>query len=139
MTPNILVVDDSLTIRAMIIKALRLSVPNLGEVTEADNGISALARLTEKEIHVVLTDINMPRMNGLQLIEKMKSLPHLANIPIVVISTDGSQERLKELEAKGVRGYLHKPFRPEELKKVLSKLWETSDEHQPVGTDECDF
>lgn len=139
MSVNILVVDDSVTIRSMIIKALRLSVPDLDHVGEAENGISALARLVERNYHAVLTDINMPRMNGVQLIEKMKSTPRLADIPVVVISTDGSQDRLQDLEAKGIRGYLRKPFRPEQLREVLSEILETNDEQQPVGTDTCSF
>ncbi len=138
MSIDILVVDDSVTIRSMIIKALRLSVPELGQVFEAENGISALARLTEKEVDAVLTDINMPRMDGLQLIGKMKNIPKLANIPIIVISTDGSQERIHELENRGISGYLHKPFRPEQLREVLSKVLEISYDSQtsdPGGSD----
>jgi two-component system chemotaxis response regulator CheY len=139
MSIDILVVDDSVTIRSMIIKALRLSVPELGEVYEAENGISALARLSEKEVDAVLTDINMPRMDGLQLIGKMKNIPKLAQIPVIVISTDGSQERLKDLENQGISGYLHKPFRPEELREVLSKIMEISYDSQTSDAGGSDF
>jgi two-component system chemotaxis response regulator CheY len=139
MSINILVVDDSVTIRTMIAKALRMSLPDLGEIYEADNGISALARLVEKDIDAVLTDINMPRMDGIQLIGKIKSMPNLSGIPIVVISTDGSSERLKNLEGQGICGYLHKPFRPEQLKQILSHVLELKYDHQTSGSDQCDF
>ncbi len=139
MSINVLVVDDSVTIRTMIAKALRLSVSDLGEIFEADNGIAAIARLVEKQVDVILTDINMPRMDGIQFIGKIKSMPQLASIPVIVISTDGSSERLKALEDKGIAGYLHKPFRPEQLKQLLSTILESNYEHQASGPDQCDF
>ena len=139
MSIDILVVDDSMTIRAMIRKALQLSISNLGKVVEADNGITALARLAENEVDAVLTDINMPRMDGVQLIGRMKSVEKLAKIPIIVISTDDSQERLKYLEGQGISGYLHKPFRPEQLREVLSKILEVTYDEQAVGSDGSDF
>lgn len=139
MSIDILIVDDSITIRAMIKKALQLSIPDLGQVYEAENGILALARLAEKEVGLIMTDLNMPRMDGLQLIEKIKRQPKLANIPIIVISTDGSTERLSELEQQGIRGYLRKPFRPEQLKQVLSEILEPTYDHQTNNTDGGDF
>jgi two-component system chemotaxis response regulator CheY len=139
MSIDVLIVDDSLTIRAMIKKALQLSLPDLGQVYEAENGILALARLAEKEVGLIMTDLNMPRMNGLQLIEKIKRQPKYANIPVIVISTDGSSERISELEQQGIRGYLRKPFRPEQLKQVLSEVLEMSYDHQTNNTNDCDF
>ncbi|MFA5864564.1 MAG: response regulator [Phycisphaerae bacterium] len=139
MSINVLIVDDSMTIRAMIKKALSLSIPELGEVHEAENGIMALARLTQTSMDLVLTDINMPRMDGVQLIAKMKQIPKLAGIPVVVISTDGSTERIRDLETLGIRGYLHKPFRPEQLKEVLSHILEISHDDQVVQSGNCDF
>jgi two-component system chemotaxis response regulator CheY len=139
MSIDILIVDDSITIRAMIKKALQLSLPDLGQVYEAENGILALARLAEKEVGLIMTDLNMPRMDGLQLIEKIKRQPKFANIPIIVISTDGSTERLSELEQQGIRGYLRKPFRPEQLKQVLSEILEPTYDNQTNNTDGGDF
>ena len=101
MSIDILIVDDSITIRAMTKKALALSISDLGQVYEAENGILALARLAEKKVDLIITDLNMPRMDGLQLIEKIKRQPNLADIPIIVVSTDGSTERLSELEHQG--------------------------------------
>jgi two-component system chemotaxis response regulator CheY len=139
MSINVLIVDDSVTIRAMIKKALQICLPDLGEISEAENGISALARLTEKNFDVILTDINMPRMDGARLIEKLYSQPKFANIPVIVISTDGSRERITALGQNGVRGYLHKPFRPEQLKDLLSEILEIPNDTQPINTGGCDF
>ncbi len=136
---EILIVDDSMTIRAMIKKALELSVSSPSQVYEADNGITALARLAEKKIDLILTDINMPRMDGLQLIEKLRSSEKFSHIPIVVITTDSSRDRIEELQQQGISGYLHKPFRPEQLKQILTKIEEPSDECQPSHTGQCDF
>ena len=136
---DILIVDDSMTIRAMIKKSLRLCLPNVGEIIEAENGISALARLAEKQVDLILTDINMPRMDGAQLIEKIKHQPKFADIPIIVISTDGSTERIKEIGQHHVQGYLHKPFRPEQLKEILVKLLEIHDESAAENFAGCDF
>lgn len=139
MSIDILIVDDSITIRAMIKKALQLTLPDLGQVYEAENGILALARLAEKPVGLIMTDLNMPRMDGLQLIERIKRQPKLANIPIIVISTDGSTERLSELEQQGIKGYLRKPFRPEQLKQVLSEILELTYDHQTNDTSGSDF
>jgi two-component system chemotaxis response regulator CheY len=139
MAIDILIVDDSVTIRAMIKKALQLCLPDLGNVMEAENGISALARLAEKRVDLILTDINMPRMDGAQLIEKIKRMPKLADIPIIVVSTDGSQERIEELEQHNVQGYLHKPFRPEQLKELLSRILETANDRTTENSVGCDF
>jgi two-component system, chemotaxis family, chemotaxis protein CheY len=139
MSINVLVVDDSMTIRMMVIKALRLSIGDLGQVYEAQDGIDALSKLSEHVVDVILTDINMPKMDGVQFIAKIKTMENVANIPVVVLSTDGGQERLKDLEQLGIRGYLRKPFRPEELKLVLSKILEISYDCQTSGSVGGDF
>ncbi len=139
MSVKILIVDDSATIRMMIKKAVGLSVPDLEDVIEASDGISALAQLADHEVDIMLVDINMPRMNGMQLIARLKDSPRFADIPVVVISTEGSQERIQELEKYGVAGYIRKPFRPEQLKEVLSQILEISHECQTSLADGCDF
>jgi two-component system chemotaxis response regulator CheY len=139
MSINVLIVDDSATIRSMIRKVVELSIVEGVEVVEAENGISALARLTDHHIDVILTDINMPRMNGSQLIAKIKSSPKMSHIPVIVVSTDGSAERMQELEKQGILGYLRKPFRPEQLRELLSNIVEVNHDSQPVGTGGSDF
>lgn len=123
MAYNILLVDDSKTTRAVQKKILGLADVPLGEVFEAENGLEALELLAENWIDLVLTDLNMPEMGGAELIERMKKDSTMATIPVVVISTEGSEQRIEELMVKGIRSYLRKPFTPEDLKIVIDKIF----------------
>lgn len=122
MGQNVLIVDDSAVIRQMVRKTMDMAGLDVGEVYEAGNGIEALAALYEHSVAVMLVDINMPTMNGIQLLARMKENERLRHIPIVIASTEGSKERIKELERMGICGYLRKPFQPEQLRDVLSSL-----------------
>ncbi len=140
MSVNVLIVDDSVTIRLMIKKVLMISLGDeLGDVYEASDGISALSRIADNDISVMMVDLNMPRMNGMQLISRLKSNPKYSDIPIVVISTEGSEERIRELEELGIAGYIRKPFRPEQIRKVLSNILEICNECPTSSSDGCDF
>ncbi len=140
MSVNVLIVDDSVTIRLMIKKVLSISLGDvLGNVYEASDGISALSKIADNDITLMMVDLNMPRMNGMQLISRLKSNPKYSDIPIVVISTEGSEERIKELEELGISGYIRKPFRPEQIREILADILETCYEGQVVGDDGCDF
>lgn len=119
---NILVVDDSKTIRAILSKTLRLTGISIGEIFEAGNGQEALECLHGRWIDLVLTDLNMPVMTGTELIEAMVADDLLKNVPVVVISTDGSSTRIEELKAKGVREYIQKPFTPEAVGAIIETL-----------------
>lgn len=122
MSLNVMIVDDSATVRSIVKKAMRLAELPLNTVIEAANGVEALHELREQWIDLVLTDINMPEMNGLELIEAMKGDPLLASIPIVVISTEGSATRIEETKAAGVNAYLRKPFHPEQIKELVEDI-----------------
>lgn len=122
MSLNILIVDDSATVRSVVRKALRLAELPLNNVVEAANGAEALRMLREQWIDLVLTDINMPEMNGLELIDAMKKDSLLASIPIVVISTEGSATRIEETKQAGVNAYLRKPFHPEQIKEIVEEV-----------------
>jgi two-component system, chemotaxis family, chemotaxis protein CheY len=122
MPHDILVVDDSATIRAMIRKALSIIGLDVGEIYEAANGMEALAQLADHPVAVVLADINMPVMNGLQLVDVMRRNKALKTTPVVIVSTEGSQQRLDELSAHGIAGYIRKPFRPEQLSEILKPI-----------------
>lgn len=135
---NVLIVDDSSTIRAVIKKALGLCIPHLEQVHEAGDGLAALAVLADHKVDVMLIDINMPRMNGLQLAKKVRQDPNIADLPIVVVSTEGSDERLGELKEYNIAGYIRKPFRPEQLREVLQNVLELDNDsrvEQSVGYD----
>jgi two-component system chemotaxis response regulator CheY len=122
MALNVLVVDDSETVRSIILKTLKLSGLELNEPLQAANGREALQVLQENWIDLVLTDINMPDMGGVELIEFMKTDDVLKTIPVVVVSTEGSATRIEELKEKGVRAYVRKPFTPERIREVLDDV-----------------
>jgi two-component system, chemotaxis family, chemotaxis protein CheY len=119
MAYTILVVDDSDTIRAMVQRTLKLTGLPIDKLLEASNGAEALDLLKESWIDIVFTDIHMPRMNGLQLVDAMNQDPVLREIPIVVVSTEGSATRIEELQRKGIKGYLRKPFTPESIRDII--------------------
>lgn len=124
MAYNVLIVDDSVLIRSIVAKTLNLAGIDVGRHHYAANGKDALDRLEKHWIDIVFADINMPVMDGIQLIDAMRARDYLTDIPVVVISTEQSEERIQELWAKGVRDYLKKPFTPEQFKEVVAKYLE---------------
>ncbi len=119
---RILIVDDSEIIRSVVKKAIGMSGLDVGETHEAANGIEALEKLRAEGIDIVLTDINMPEMNGLELIKEMSTDAVLSKIPVVIVSTERSKTRIDELMAMGVKAYLKKPFRPEAFRDIIGAL-----------------
>jgi len=103
----------------MIKRTLAISGLDVGEVYEAANGIEALAQMDQHPISVVLLDINMPVMNGIKLLQRMRDDHRLRGLPVIIASTEGSEPRIAELLRAGARGYVRKPFRPEQLREVL--------------------
>ncbi len=124
MAYNILIVDDSAIIRTALKKTLTISGIELGEVYEAENGKQALEQMENCWIDLVLADINMPVMNGMQMVDEMVSKKILNSIPVVIISTERSRTKIQELKNKGVSAYLNKPFTPENVKAVVDELLE---------------
>jgi two-component system chemotaxis response regulator CheY len=119
---NILVVDDSMTARMFIAKALELSAVETGNIIHAENGKQALDVLHKEWIDIVFADINMPEMNGVEMVKRMNEDGLMKTIPVVVVSTERSETRIEELKAAGVRVYLKKPFTPENLKRVVETV-----------------
>lgn len=119
---TILIVDDSAVVRAAISKSLGLSDAPISEIYKAADGKQALDLLKETKIDIVLTDINMPVMDGVTLVKNMREDETLSKIPIVVVSTEGSAERRDELTEMGVRGFIRKPFTPESLSDMVRSV-----------------
>jgi two-component system chemotaxis response regulator CheY len=138
MSNDVLIVDDSGVIRQMVKKTLKLAGLDVGEAFEAGNGIEALARLDDHDVAVMLVDINMPTMNGIQLLKRIKGNDRLSHIPIVIVSTEGSEERIRELKHLGVFGYIRKPFQPEQLRDVLTPLLGVRDDGTAENSDSDD-
>ena len=122
MAYNILVVDDSTTVRAVLAKTLELAHIPVNQLYQAANGRQALGILQETWIDLVLTDINMPVMDGMELVKEMAGDGLLRQVPVVVISTEGSEVRIAELKQQGIQGYIRKPFTPEQVKEVVEHV-----------------
>jgi len=119
---NVLIVDDSKVVRFVIKKSLDIAGVPTSTVFEAANGREGLEILNKEWIDLVFVDINMPVMTGLEMIDIMNRDGILSSIPVVIISTEGSETRIDNLKSKGVRAYIRKPFKPEVLKKVVDEV-----------------
>ena len=119
---NILLVDDSNVVKAVLMKILAGSSLTINQVFDAANGVEALKTLNANEIDLMITDINMPVMDGFELIERMHLDNMLKNIPVIVISTEGSLTRVSFLEEMGIRGYVRKPFVAEDILSVINEV-----------------
>ncbi|OPL15973.1 MAG: two-component system response regulator [delta proteobacterium MLS_D] len=122
MSFNVLIVDDSFSMRAVIKKVVTMSGFEVDRCFEASDGTEALSVMAGQWVDLVITDINMPRMNGIELLAKMKEDDLLRMIPVAVVSTEGNEERVREAFSFGARGYLKKPFLPEECRTVLCEI-----------------
>jgi two-component system chemotaxis response regulator CheY len=120
---NCLIVDDSSMMRRMVRRTMELADVPIGEVHEAGNGREALDLLAAHPVDVLFTDINMPVMNGAELLRELRQHPDSVGATIV-ISTDGSEARKAEATSLHVDWYLEKPLRPEVMRDVLSKVAE---------------
>jgi two-component system chemotaxis response regulator CheY len=119
---NVLVVDDSPVLRGAIVKVAKLAGVPEERIFTAGNGKEALAVLDTVWVDLVLLDINMPVMDGEEFAREVRRNPTLADLKIVIVSTEANEERLKRLRELGVVETLRKPFQPEDLCHLISKL-----------------
>jgi two-component system, chemotaxis family, chemotaxis protein CheY len=119
---SVLIVDDSPVMRSFIKRVLAASGFEVGECREAGNGEEALRQLSAQRVDIILTDINMPGMNGEELLRRLCADGVLKTIPAVVISTDATNQRMVRMIELGARGYLSKPFTPETLREELERV-----------------
>ena len=129
MALNILVVDDSAVMRSVIVKTLRMCGLPIGEVHEAANGQEGLAAVDQHWIDLVLVDINMPVMNGEEMVRHLRARPDARELPIIVVSTEGSQTRIERLQHQGAH-FIHKPFSPEVVREVVQQVTGVTHEAQ---------
>jgi two-component system, chemotaxis family, chemotaxis protein CheY len=127
MALNVLVVDDSAVMRSMIIRVLKLSGVPLGDIHQAANGAEALKLLDQHWVDLALVDINMPVMNGEEMINRVRANPETAALPIVVVSTESSEARIELLQKLGTQ-FVHKPFTAEDLRSKITQLTGISDD-----------
>jgi two-component system chemotaxis response regulator CheY len=116
---NLLIVDDSNSMRTVVKKIVGLTGLEVNQVLEADNGRKALDVLGGSWVDLVILDINMPEMNGLELLQRMNEEPLMKNIPVVMMTTEASEAHMQSAFELGAKGFIRKPFVPEELRKTL--------------------
>ena len=123
MPVDVLIVDDSAAIRKILQRVLRQTDIPIGEVLEAGDGVEALKTLNERHVNLILSDINMPNMDGLQLLAQLKQSDKWKSVPIVMVTTEGGQGKVIEAVQLGAAGYVRKPFTAEQIKEKLTGLF----------------
>lgn len=118
---NVLLIDDSAVMRSMILKSLEMSGVRLGEVYHAANGAEGLGILQQHWIDLVMLDISMPVMRGDEMLETMRAEPALAELPVLVVSSERATERVARMQELGAV-HLPKPFLPEQLRDIVLEL-----------------
>lgn len=126
MALNVLIVDDSPAMRNFVGRVLVLSGVELVKRYDASDGNEALKIMRSNSIDVVLTDINMPGMNGEEFVRNLHEDSALNAVPVIVISTDGTEGRVQRMRDLGAKGYLEKPFRPEVLRAEILRVLEVT-------------
>ena len=122
MPMQLLIVDDSPAMRAFIRRVVKLSGIEVDRFFEASNGADGLEQLAAHPVDAVLTDINMPVMDGEQFVRSMRLIAQFRSTPVIVISTDATANRIQSMQALGAVGYLQKPFGPEQLRNELDRV-----------------
>lgn len=139
MAYNVLIVDDSATMRALIRKILIMSGFPVGQYYEGANGREALGVLDREWVDVILTDLNMPEMDGKAFLENIRQHEEWKDLPVVLITTEARPEIIDQYTQLGYQGYIKKPFRPETIKQVLSDIMGESDATAIDDSEGCDF
>ena len=121
---NVLIVDDSAAIRKILQRVLGQANVPISQVFEAGDGQQALGVLKENKIGLILSDIKMPNMDGLQFLSQVRLVEEWKTIPFVMITTEGSHARVMEAVQLGASGYVRKPFTPDQIKEKLAGLIE---------------
>lgn len=122
MRGTLMIVDDSAMMRKIVLRALTLGGLEFEKVLEAGDGSEALNLLKVNPVELILCDINMPVMNGLELLRSMREQNVAPGIPVVMVTTESSIEHVKEAVALGASGYIRKPFTPDQVKQKVSAL-----------------
>ncbi|XLM21440.1 response regulator [Chromobacterium piscinae] len=119
MSKTILIVDDSTTLRQVV----RMTLVGAGyEVLEAGNGKEALDILDGRKIHLIISDVNMPVLDGIELLKNIKQLPHYKFTPVIMLTTESSEDKKREGKEAGAKAWVVKPFQPPALLTAVSKL-----------------
>lgn len=121
MGKNVLIVDDSATMRKIIMRGIRQAGIEVADFKEAGDGVEGMKAVEAGTFDLILSDVNMPNMNGLDFVKAVKAKLGTPP-PIVMITTEGSEEVVREALSRGAKGYLKKPFTPEKIQEVIGPL-----------------
>ncbi|MBZ5573070.1 MAG: response regulator [Acidobacteriia bacterium] len=119
-----LIVDDSSVMRKIVERSIRQAGIDLAEVREAANGAEGLGALKEGSVDLILCDINMPVMDGIEFLRQLQGVGNAKGVPVVMITTEGSESHVVQALSMGARGYIRKPFTPEQVKEHVVPLLE---------------
>jgi two-component system chemotaxis response regulator CheY len=122
MALDVLIVDDSAAIRKILHRVLVQADVPLGRVVEAGDGLEALDALKSHKVGLILSDINMPNMDGLQLLSAVKAHDELKKVPVIMVTTEGGSSKVMEAVNLGAAGYVRKPFTAEQIKEKLAGI-----------------
>jgi len=122
MAYRVMIVDDSPSMRAFVRRVMDLSGFEVDTCLNAGNGAQGLALLQQAAVDIILTDINMPEMNGEEFLRRLEEHDRYRSIPVVVISTDATENRMQRMMQLGAKGYISKPFSPEALREELERV-----------------
>jgi two-component system, chemotaxis family, chemotaxis protein CheY len=111
-----LIVDDSSVMRKIVARSLRRAGISVSQVVEAGNGVEALGALRDNKVDLILCDINMPVMDGLEFVKQLATVENAQGVPVVMITTEGSEAHVVQALSAGARGYIRKPFTPDQVK-----------------------
>jgi two-component system chemotaxis response regulator CheY len=120
-----LIVDDSSVMRKIVERSLRQAGIELSEVVEAANGVEALAALGRTKVDLILSDINMPIMDGLEFVRRLQGVAEAKHIPVVMITTEGSESNVMQALSLGAKGYIRKPFTSDQVKEYVLPVLES--------------
>lgn len=125
-----LIVDDSSVMRKIVERSLRQAGIELAKVFEAGNGAEALVVLAENRIDLILCDINMPVMDGLEFVKQLSGVKNAKGVPVIMITTEGSESHVVQALSYGARGYIRKPFTPEQVREQVLPVLVVHENHQ---------
>jgi two-component system chemotaxis response regulator CheY len=119
MAKNILIVDDSASVR----QVLNITLKGAGyDVIEATDGKDGLSKLTGQKVHLIISDVNMPNMDGISFVTAVKQLPNYKFTPVIMLTTESQEERKRQGQAAGAKAWMVKPFKPDQMLAAIEKL-----------------
>ena len=121
---EILVVDDSMVMRSMIKKTINLCGLDIGTIYEAGNGKEGLDMVEKQDVDLLFIDVNMPVMDGMEMLDQLRSRPETADLPILIVSTESHEGRIEKINQQNA-GFVHKPFTPEMLRGKILEMMDT--------------